>query len=180
MKNVVVLDLLKFFKVKVKLSLCFKWAPRHEGVLWNGSVAPRIDLSTKWRWVVIFTPRPLYPQWKSSWYPLYRMLDGSQSQYAHSGVAEIKLTVFTEPWLTWGVVTKTNSVVHDMNQVHYWCYASDCSTSKITLCSIINVEGHGSVYSALWFFTILLSVQKDWVVENNFFYKCANIFLLKN
>jgi len=33
--------------VKVKLSLCFNWAPHHEGVL------------GKWRWVVSFTPRPL-------------------------------------------------------------------------------------------------------------------------
>jgi hypothetical protein len=31
----------------------------------NGSIAPRIlDLGTRWRWVVSFTPRPLYPQGK--------------------------------------------------------------------------------------------------------------------
>jgi hypothetical protein len=45
-------------KVKVKLSLCFNWAPRHEG--------------TRWRWVVSFTPWRLYPQGKSPWYPLDR------------------------------------------------------------------------------------------------------------
>jgi hypothetical protein len=32
----------------------------------SGGIAPRIlDLCTKWRWVVRFTPRPLYPQGKS-------------------------------------------------------------------------------------------------------------------
>jgi hypothetical protein len=55
-----------FMKVKVKLSLCFNWAPRHEGVLGSGGIDPRIlDLGTRWRWVVSFTPRPLYPQGKS-------------------------------------------------------------------------------------------------------------------
>jgi hypothetical protein len=27
------------------------------------------DLGTRWRWVVSFTPRPLYPQRNSPWYP---------------------------------------------------------------------------------------------------------------
>jgi hypothetical protein len=32
----------------------------------SGGIAPRIlELSTIWRWVVSFTPRPLYPQGKS-------------------------------------------------------------------------------------------------------------------
>jgi hypothetical protein len=39
------------------LSLCFNWAPRH-------------DLGTRRRWVVSFTPRPLYHQGKNPWYPL--------------------------------------------------------------------------------------------------------------
>jgi hypothetical protein len=53
-------------KVKVKLSLCFfKLATRYEGVLGSGDIAPHIlDLGTKWRWVVSFTPPPLYPQGK--------------------------------------------------------------------------------------------------------------------
>jgi hypothetical protein len=34
------------------------------------------DLGTRWRWVVSFTPRPLYPQGKSPWYPLDRRLGG--------------------------------------------------------------------------------------------------------
>jgi hypothetical protein len=40
------------------------------------------DLGTRWRWVVRFTSRPLYPQGKSPWYPLDRRLGGPQS---HSG-----------------------------------------------------------------------------------------------
>jgi hypothetical protein len=39
----------------------------------SGGIAPRIhDLGTRWRWVVSFTPRPLYTQGKSPWYPLDR------------------------------------------------------------------------------------------------------------
>jgi hypothetical protein len=35
--------------------------------------------------VVSFTPRPLYPQGKSPWYPLDRRLAGSQSRSGHGG-----------------------------------------------------------------------------------------------
>jgi hypothetical protein len=59
-------------KVKVK-SLCFNWAQRHEGILGGGGIALHIlDLVTRWRWVVSFTPGPLYPQVKRPWYPLVR------------------------------------------------------------------------------------------------------------
>jgi hypothetical protein len=48
---------------KIKLFLCFNWAPRHEGVLGSKGIAPHIlDLDTRRRWVVNFTIRPLYPQ----------------------------------------------------------------------------------------------------------------------
>jgi hypothetical protein len=54
-------------KVKVKSLCCFfffNWAPRFEGVLGIGGIAPHIfDLGTRWtrwKWVVSFTPRPLY------------------------------------------------------------------------------------------------------------------------
>jgi len=40
-----------------------KKALLHEDVRGSGGIAPRIlNLSTKWRWVVSFTPRPLYPR----------------------------------------------------------------------------------------------------------------------
>jgi hypothetical protein len=68
--------------LKVKLSLCFSWAPRHGGVLGSGGITPRIlDLGTRWRWVVSFTPRLLYPQGKSPWYPLGRRLGGAQNRW---------------------------------------------------------------------------------------------------
>jgi hypothetical protein len=47
----------------------------------SGSIIPRIiDFGTRWRWVVSFTPRLLYPQEKIPWYPLDRRLCGSQSR----------------------------------------------------------------------------------------------------
>jgi hypothetical protein len=40
-----------YIKVKVKLSPCFDWIPRHEGVLRSESIAPRIlDLGTRCEW----------------------------------------------------------------------------------------------------------------------------------
>jgi hypothetical protein len=50
-------------KVKVKLSLWFNRTPRHGGVLGSGGIGPRVlVLGTRWRWVVSFTPRKLYPR----------------------------------------------------------------------------------------------------------------------
>jgi hypothetical protein len=71
---------------KVKLSLCLT---KHHGMktYWrSGGIAPRIlDLGTRWRWVVSFTPRPLYPQGKSPCYPLDRRLGGPQKRSGHGG-----------------------------------------------------------------------------------------------
>jgi hypothetical protein len=65
---------------------CFNWTPRHEGVLGNGGIALRIlDLGTRLKWVVIFTPRPLYSQRKSPRYPLDRRLGGPQSRSGRGG-----------------------------------------------------------------------------------------------
>jgi hypothetical protein len=47
-------------KCKVVPVLFLNWTPCHEGVLGSGGIALYIlDLSTRWRWVVGFTPRPL-------------------------------------------------------------------------------------------------------------------------
>jgi hypothetical protein len=47
----------------------------------SGGIDPcSLDFGTRWRWVVSFTPRPLYPQGKSPWYPLDRRLGGPQSR----------------------------------------------------------------------------------------------------
>jgi hypothetical protein len=66
--------------------LFFHWAPRHEGVLGSGGIAPRIlDLGTRWRWVVSFTSRPLCSQGKSPWHPLDRRLGGPQNRSWRGG-----------------------------------------------------------------------------------------------
>jgi hypothetical protein len=73
-------------KVKVKLSLCFNWAPHHEGVFGSGSIAPHIlYLGTRCRWVVSFNPWAFYPQGNSPWYPLDRRLGGTQSWSGRGG-----------------------------------------------------------------------------------------------
>jgi hypothetical protein len=57
-------------------------------VYWgSGGIAPRIlDLGTRWTWVVSLTPRPLYPQGKSPWYPLDGRRGGPQSRSGLGGV----------------------------------------------------------------------------------------------
>jgi hypothetical protein len=70
-------------QIKVKLSLCFNWAPRHEGVL--GELHSSFDLGTRWRRVVSFTPRPPYPQGNSPRYPLDRRLGGPQIRSGRGG-----------------------------------------------------------------------------------------------
>jgi hypothetical protein len=65
--------------VKVKLSLCL---PKHHAMktYWGrGGIAPRINLETRWRWVVSFTPWPLYPRRKNTRYPLDTRLGVPQS-----------------------------------------------------------------------------------------------------
>jgi hypothetical protein len=53
---------------------------------WSGGIAPRIlKLGTLWRWMVSFTPRPLYPQRNCTWYPLDRRLGGPQSRSGRGG-----------------------------------------------------------------------------------------------
>jgi hypothetical protein len=49
---------------KVKLSPCLtNWALLHEGVWESGCIDPHfLELDTSWRWVVSFTPLPLYLQ----------------------------------------------------------------------------------------------------------------------
>jgi hypothetical protein len=44
-----------------------------------------LDLGTKWRGVVSFTPRPLYPRGKNPLHPLHRRLSGPQSRTGRCG-----------------------------------------------------------------------------------------------
>jgi len=48
-----------------------------------GGVDVFFDLGTRWRWLPIFTSRPLYPQDKTPLYPLVRRLGGLQSRSGH-------------------------------------------------------------------------------------------------
>jgi len=58
--------------------------PHHENVGGCGNTALcTLDLGIRWRLVVGFPFRPLYPWDKSLWYPLYRRLGGPQSQSEH-------------------------------------------------------------------------------------------------
>jgi hypothetical protein len=51
-------------------------------------IAPRIlGLGTRWKWVVSFIHRPLYPRGNSPWYPLGRRLGALQNRSGH-GVEE--------------------------------------------------------------------------------------------
>jgi hypothetical protein len=45
-----------------------------------------LHLNTRWRWVVSFTPRPLYLWGRSPWYFLIRRLDGPQCRFGRCGV----------------------------------------------------------------------------------------------
>jgi hypothetical protein len=64
-------------KVKAKFSLCLTEHHSMKAYWGSGCIAPRIlDLGTRWRWVVSFTPRPLYSQGRSPGYPLDRRLGG--------------------------------------------------------------------------------------------------------
>jgi hypothetical protein len=65
------------FERKVKLSLCLTNHCAMNTYWESGGIIPRIlDLDTRWRWVVSFTPRPFYPQGKSPQYPVHRKLGG--------------------------------------------------------------------------------------------------------
>jgi len=52
----------------------------------SGDIAPHIlNLGSRWRWVVSFTPRPLYSRRKSSCHSLDRRLGGPQSRSGGEG-----------------------------------------------------------------------------------------------
>jgi hypothetical protein len=68
------------------LSLCLTKHHAMKTYWGSGYIAPRsLDLGTRWRWVVSFTPRPLYPQGKSPWHTLDRKLGGPQSRSGRGG-----------------------------------------------------------------------------------------------
>jgi len=53
-------------KSRVKNCPVLNKVPRHEDLQGRGDAAPRvIKLYTRWRWVISFTPRPLYLRGKN-------------------------------------------------------------------------------------------------------------------
>jgi hypothetical protein len=85
-------------KVKVKLSLYLtNWALCHEGIWGSGCIYPHfLDLGTSWRWVVSFTPWPLYTRGKSPQYSLDRRLGGPQSRSGRR--EEVKILIPNRTW----------------------------------------------------------------------------------
>jgi len=72
-------------------------------VYWgSGGIFPLIlDLGNRWRWVVIFTPRPLYPQGNNPQYPLDRRMVGPQSRSGRGG--EEKNKMISTVLLQWNI-----------------------------------------------------------------------------
>jgi hypothetical protein len=61
----------------------------------SGGIAPRIlDLGTRSRWVFSFTPRKLYLQRNSPWYPFDRRLSGPQSRSESGGKQYFLITTY--------------------------------------------------------------------------------------
>jgi hypothetical protein len=68
------------------------------GRIGSGGITARIlDLGIRWRWVVSFTPRPLYPQEKGPWYPLDRRLGVPHSRSGSGGEEKNPLPGFEHP-----------------------------------------------------------------------------------
>jgi hypothetical protein len=89
----------------------------------SGGIAPSIiDLGTRWRWVVSFTHRLLYPQGKSPWYSLDRTLGGPQSR---SGRGDEEKNSQPLPWLE-------PPIIQPVAQ----CYTAELSQLLDTICRI--------------------------------------------
>jgi hypothetical protein len=73
--------------VKVKVFMCLTKRRHAMKTCWgSGGIAPCIiNLVARWRWVVSFTPRRLYPRGENRRYPLVRRLGGPQSQFGRGG-----------------------------------------------------------------------------------------------
>jgi hypothetical protein len=75
-------------KLKVKLSLCLNKHHAMKTYWGSEGIAPRINLDARWKWMISFTLRPLYPGVKNILFPLDRTLDGPQSRSGRGGVYE--------------------------------------------------------------------------------------------
>jgi hypothetical protein len=76
----------------------------------NGCIDLRIlDLGTRWRWVVSLTPRPLYSQGKSPWYPLDRRLGDPQSLPGRGGEEKNSQPPICFPIFVWKIIAVQRS-----------------------------------------------------------------------
>jgi hypothetical protein len=66
---------------KLKSPLCLaNYTLHHQGVWGSGCIDPyTLDLGTNWRWVISFTPRPLYSRGNNPRYSLDKGLVGTQN-----------------------------------------------------------------------------------------------------
>jgi hypothetical protein len=90
-------------KKMVKLSLCLtNYTLRHEDVWGSGCIDPHfLDLGTSCRWVVSFTPLPLYPCGKSPRYSLDRRLGGPQNRSGRHGKVKVPSLTGTRSLTPW-------------------------------------------------------------------------------
>jgi hypothetical protein len=101
------------------LALLFNWAQQHEGESGSVGIAPRVlDLGTRWRWVVSFTPWPLYTQGKSPWYTLDRRFVGHNSQSGRGGKEKKSQPLSgLDPPIIQPVVQRYTTKLHRFQQV---------------------------------------------------------------
>jgi hypothetical protein len=75
--------------VKDKVKILVLFLTNHHAMKAFGGVEVQLhsffDLGIRWRWLVSFTHRPLYPQVKNPWYPLNKRLGGPQSRSGWGG-----------------------------------------------------------------------------------------------
>jgi hypothetical protein len=129
----------------------------------SGGIAPRIlDIGTRWRWVVSFTLRPLYPQEKIPWYSLDRSLDGPQSRSEHGGEEK----EFPAPA---GTRTPDHPAYNTLyilrnNRNHNHRLSGGLSSSVVPLCSA-NTANTSSVFRHACGLEVRECIQKfpDWV-----------------
>jgi hypothetical protein len=112
---------------------CLSLKVKGKFVSGSGCIDPHfLDFRTSWRWVVSFTPLPLYPRGKRLRYPLNRRLGKPQSRSGRHGVEKI-----IDPT---GIRTPTSSVVQPMaSRYTDWAIPSraDVMTCLITYMKIM-------------------------------------------
>jgi hypothetical protein len=67
--------------------------------LGSGGIAPLIlNLGTRWKWVVSFTPQPPYSVGNTGRYPFVRTLGGSNSRSGRGGEEKNPIIVIAANW----------------------------------------------------------------------------------